>query len=88
MAEIISTPEVTFHGAPRKVMQSIVRYGFVIPEKHIGHIRLASEIACGASFENGIYFSPSIGFAGKRRWKRLPPNGSRAAMGLRLELSL
>lgn len=63
MAEILSTPEVTFHGAPRKVMQSIVRYGFVIPGKKIGQTGVANEIACGASFGIGIYSSPSIGFA-------------------------
>ena len=63
MAEILSTPEVTFHGAPRRVMQSIVRYGFVIPGKQIGATGTQNEIACGASFGIGIYSSPSIDFA-------------------------
>lgn len=63
MAEILSTPEVTFHGAPRKVMQSIVRYGFVIPGKQIGKTGVENGIACGASFGIGIYSSPSIDFA-------------------------
>lgn len=63
MAEILSTPEVTFHGAPRKVMQSIVRYGFVIPGKKIGDTGVENGIACGASFGIGIYSSPSIDFA-------------------------
>jgi hypothetical protein len=63
MAEILSTPEVTFHGAPRKVMQSIVRYGFVVPGKKIGDTGVENGIACGASFGIGIYSSPSIDFA-------------------------
>jgi hypothetical protein len=63
MADILSTPEVTFHGAPRQVMQSIVRYGFIIPGKKIGDTGVENEIACGASFGIGIYSSPSIDFA-------------------------
>lgn len=63
MAEILSTPEVTFHGAPHKVMQSIVRYGFVIPGQKIGQTGRENEITCGASFGIGIYSSPSIAFA-------------------------
>lgn len=45
MAEILSTPEVTFHVAPRKFMQSIIRYGFVIPGKNIGNTGIANGIA-------------------------------------------
>ena len=63
MAEILSTPKVTFHGAPRNIMQSIVRYGFVIPGQKIGQTDVRNEIACGASFGIGVYSSPSIGFA-------------------------
>jgi hypothetical protein len=63
MAEILSTPEVTFHGAPRKVMQSIVRYGFVIPGQKIGETGRANQIARGASSGIGIYSSPSIALA-------------------------
>lgn len=63
MAEILTTPEVTFHGAPRKVMQSIVRYGFVIPGKKIGDTGVDNAILCGASFGIGIYSSPSVSFA-------------------------
>lgn len=63
MADILSTPRVTFHGAPRHVMQSIVRYGFVVPGQKIGKTGRENEIACGASFGVGIYSSPSIDYA-------------------------
>jgi hypothetical protein len=63
MAEILSTPEVTFHGAPRQVMRSIVRHGFVVPGQKIGQTGQENKIACGASFGVGIYSSPSIAFA-------------------------
>jgi hypothetical protein len=63
MAEIRSTPKVTFHGAPRRVMQSIVRYGFVVPGQEVGDTGRANRIAGGASFGIGIHSSPSIAFA-------------------------
>jgi hypothetical protein len=63
MADILTTPKVTFHGAPRNVMQSIVRYGFVIPGQKIGETGVANGIVCGASFGIGVYSSPSIEFA-------------------------
>jgi hypothetical protein len=63
MAEILSTPEVTFHGAPRKVMQSIVQYGFVIPGRKIGDTGKENKMACGATFGIGIYSSPSVAHA-------------------------
>jgi hypothetical protein len=63
MAEILSTPEVTFHGAPRRVMQSIVRYGFVIPGRKIGDTGKENKMACGATFGIGIYSSPSVAHA-------------------------
>jgi hypothetical protein len=63
MAEILSTPEFTFHGAPRKMMQSIVRYGFVIPGRKIGDTGEENKMACGATFGIGIYSSPSVAHA-------------------------
>lgn len=65
MADILSTPKVTFHGAPRHVMQSIVRYGFVVPGQKIGDTDMENKMACGASFGVGIYSSPSIEFASR-----------------------
>jgi hypothetical protein len=63
MAEIFTTSKATFHGAPRNVMQSIVRYGFVVPGQDIGETGVKNDIVCGASFGIGIYSSPSIEFA-------------------------
>lgn len=63
MADILCTPKVTFHGAPRHLMQSIVRYGFVVPGQKIGDTGVDNTISCGASFGVGIYSSPSIEFA-------------------------
>lgn len=63
LANILSTPRVTFHGAPRHFMHSIVRYGFVVPGQRIGKTNKENETLCGASFGVGIYSSPSIEFA-------------------------
>lgn len=65
LAEILCTPEVTFHGAPRNVMQSIVRYGFVIPGQKIGRTGAQNFITCGASFGVGIYSSPHFMYAAR-----------------------
>ena len=64
-AEYLSTPRVSFHGAPKPVIASIVRYGFVLPNERIGNDKDAAtlEIRCGASYGVGIYSSPSLDFA-------------------------
>jgi hypothetical protein len=63
MAGILTTTKVTFHGAPRNVMQWIVRYGFVVPGQDIGETGVKNDIVCGASLGTGISSSPSIEFA-------------------------
>lgn len=63
MVDILTKPQVTFHGAPRNAMHSIVRYGFVIPGQKIGETGVKVDIGCGASFGIGIYSSPSLAVA-------------------------
>lgn len=63
LAQVLAEPSVTFHGAPRHKIESIVRYGFVVPGDDIGKTGVALEIARGASFGIGIYSSPDPYFA-------------------------
>ncbi|KAF7192107.1 hypothetical protein HII31_06493 [Pseudocercospora fuligena] len=66
IAEHLSEPHVTFHGAPLSRVASIVRYGFAIPGEEIGGKKSGLdklEIRCGASFGVGIYSSPSVGYS-------------------------
>ncbi|EME80557.1 uncharacterized protein MYCFIDRAFT_177498 [Pseudocercospora fijiensis CIRAD86] len=63
IAEYLSEPHVTFHGAPLSRVASIVRYGFTVPGQEIGGKKSGLDkldIRCGASFGIGIYSSPSI----------------------------
>ena len=63
IAEYLCTPRITFHGAPRHVISSIVRYGFLIPGQQIGKTGAQVSMASGAFYGVGIYSSPSIEFA-------------------------
>ncbi|KAK4500173.1 hypothetical protein PRZ48_008359 [Zasmidium cellare] len=63
MAEFVSKPTVTFHGAPRAVVSSIVRNGFVVPGQTIASTGEKHTIRCGASFGVGIYSSPDLSYA-------------------------
>ena len=63
LAAHLARPSVTFHGAPRHVMNSIVRYGFVLPGKEIGHSGQALEVRCGSTFGRGVYSSPDLMYA-------------------------
>ncbi|KAI5357295.1 hypothetical protein Slin14017_G123040 [Septoria linicola] len=65
IAEYLSAPRVTFHGAPKSVMASIVRYGFILPGERVGKDMNAAklEVRCGASYGVGIYSSPSLDYA-------------------------
>ena len=63
LARELARPSVTFHGAPRQVIQSIVRYGFIIPGSEIGHTGKQLEVRCGSTFGNGIYTSPDALYA-------------------------
>lgn len=63
MAEYISKPTVTFHGAPRAVVSSIVRNGFVVPGQTIRSSKQTLDVRCGSSYGVGIYSSPSLDYA-------------------------
>lgn len=63
LAEELSNPRVTFHGAPRRVIESIVRYGFIIPGSEIGNTGKSLDVAHGSSLGNGVYSSPDPMYA-------------------------
>ena len=63
LAAYLARPTVTFHGAPRHVMSSIVRYGFVLPGSSIGKAGPQLRVRCGSSFGRGIYSSPDLMYA-------------------------
>lgn len=62
-ADGLSQASVTFHGAPRNIISSIVRYGFLVPGQEIGHTGGKVQIARGASYGIGIYSSPDAKYA-------------------------
>ncbi|KAK5126771.1 hypothetical protein LTR85_009705 [Meristemomyces frigidus] len=63
LAKALSQPSVTFHGAPRRAVSSIVRYGFILPGQKIGSNGEILDIRCGSSYGTGIYSSPDPAFA-------------------------
>jgi hypothetical protein len=63
LVEGLARPAVTFHGAPRQVVSSIVWYGFIMPGQKIGDTGKQLSIRCGASFGVGIYSSPDPAYA-------------------------
>jgi hypothetical protein len=63
LAHQLSLPVVTFHGAPRTVVQSIVRYGFLLPGAEIGRSGIKLGVRCGSTFGAGIYSSPDPKYA-------------------------
>lgn len=63
LAACLSEPSVTFHGAPRHFMESIVRYGFLLPGQQIGKTGKVLEVRCGSTFGRGIYSSPDPMYA-------------------------
>lgn len=63
LAEELAVPRVTFHGAPRHCIQSIVRYGFAIPGTEIGTSGTKLRQSHGSSFGNGVYSSPDSTYA-------------------------
>lgn len=63
LAGELARQHVTFHGAPHRVIQSIVRYGFVVPGEEIGDTGKELSIRCGSTFGEGIYSSPDPLFA-------------------------
>ncbi|KAK3674982.1 hypothetical protein LTR78_005326 [Recurvomyces mirabilis] len=60
---ILRKPQVTFHGAPRYVVSSIVRYGFLIPGQKIGFTGKILDVERGSSFGVAIYSSPNASYA-------------------------
>ena len=63
LAQELARPSVTFHGAPRRVIESIVRYGFTIPGQEIGDTGTQLLVRCGMSFGLGVYSSPDPVYA-------------------------
>jgi hypothetical protein len=63
LADELCRQRVTFHGAPHRVIQSIVRYGFILPGEQIGDTGKALAIRCGSTFGQGIYSSPDPMYA-------------------------
>ncbi|KAK3721693.1 hypothetical protein LTR37_002858 [Vermiconidia calcicola] len=58
LASELAKPSTTFHGASRRVVESIVRYGFVVPGTEIGQTGTTLEVSRGSSYGKGIYSSP------------------------------
>jgi hypothetical protein len=54
---------VTIHGAPRRVIESIVRYGFTLPGEEIGETGKELQVRCGSTYGMGIYSSPDPMYA-------------------------
>lgn len=63
IVDALTQTKMTFHGAPRHAIASIVRHGFILPGQRIGNGGGPLEIRCGASFGVGIYSSPDPVFA-------------------------
>lgn len=63
LADALAEVSVTFHGAPRHVLESIVRYGFVVPGESLGGGTRTVQVVHGASFGIGVYSSPDPNFA-------------------------
>ena len=63
LAHELAQPTMTFHGAPRRVIESIVRYGFIIPGEKVGNTGKKLDIRCGSSFGKGIYSTPDPMYA-------------------------
>lgn len=63
LAEELSQSSVTFHGAPRHCVESIVRYGFIIPGEEIGNTGKELQVRCGSTYGRGVYSSPDSTFA-------------------------
>jgi len=58
LANVLAEPSITFHGAQRHTLASIVRYGFLVPGSDIGSTGTVLNIRSGASYGVGVYSSP------------------------------
>ncbi|TKA76875.1 hypothetical protein B0A55_03197 [Friedmanniomyces simplex] len=65
LADTLAQPRVTFHGAPRHVISSIVRYGFVLPGDRIGKTNQSLHARHPSTFGAGIYSSPDPEYASR-----------------------
>jgi Poly(ADP-ribose) polymerase catalytic domain len=63
MVDYLTTPRLTFHGTGRRVIHSIVRYGFTKPGARIGDTDEKLSVRCGSTYGLGIYSSPSPDFS-------------------------
>ena len=63
LVQALAQPSLTFHGAPRRFIESVVRHGFVVPGKEIGDTRERLQVRCGSTFGRGIYSSPDPMYA-------------------------
>ena len=63
LTDDLSRTHVTFHGAPRRAIESIVRYGFTLPGEEIGETGRELEVRCGSTYGKGIYSSPDPMYA-------------------------
>ena len=71
LVQHLASPRVTFHGAPRHVVSSIVRHGFLKPgqriarSKHIVGNEEKVHVRSGSTYGRGIYSSPAPMFASR-----------------------
>ena len=76
LADFLVEPRLTFHGTRKDHVASIVRQGFLIPDK--------SEVRCGSTYGRGIYSSPDAEFALCYTGYDASPTGSSEFAGLKL----
>ena len=58
LARELVQPSVTFHGTFRLVVESIVRYGFIVPGNEIGKTGHKIDALRGCTYGSGVYSSP------------------------------
>ncbi|KAI9711786.1 MAG: hypothetical protein M1820_001931 [Bogoriella megaspora] len=63
LIDILSTPDMTFHGTPAASIRSIVRNGFILPGQSRPGTSEVLEVRCGSTWGKGIYTSPSALFS-------------------------
>ena len=63
MIDYLVTPKLTFHGTEARHVPSIIRHGFVLPDKFNPSSGEDLDVRCGSTFGRGIYSSPSASYA-------------------------
>lgn len=56
LVDYLVEPRLTFHGTRKDFVASIVRQGFLLPEKN-------EDVRCGSTYGRGLYSSPNAEFA-------------------------